>query len=205
MLKRKFFAVALPLVAGATIVGSGFAAWVFSQTESSNAGIGVEITEKVNIDGVKFKLDYETLNSENGTLSGTDKITLELDQGMNDFKGTELDKGISFNLNKGEKTLKLTKLKIVIDDENGRIKKLSEAGYTVNFGMNLTFDSTLLSYTDVKEQNDWSNIALNNSSNPEVYSISEVKVDPDTLKLESLKEAAEKDVFIDFSSTEAFR
>lgn len=30
MLKRKFFAVALPLVAGATIVGSGFAAWVLT-------------------------------------------------------------------------------------------------------------------------------------------------------------------------------
>lgn len=34
MLKRKIFVIALPIIAGATIVGSGFAAWVFDSTTS---------------------------------------------------------------------------------------------------------------------------------------------------------------------------
>lgn len=72
MLKRKFFAVALPLVAGATIVGSGFAAWVFGEQSFSAKGknIGVQLTEEAGLDGVN--LEFKFTGTKIGTHDGED-------------------------------------------------------------------------------------------------------------------------------------
>ena len=99
MLKRKILAAVLPVVAAATVVGSGFSAWYFGTlTGSAQSGkIGVSIT-----DGAEFgELSaYYTVGASEDKQSFTfttpmTVIELQLDQGTV-ANASDVTKGISF-------------------------------------------------------------------------------------------------------------
>ena len=182
MLKRKIFAVALPIIAGATIVGSGFAAWVFDSTTSpENKTLGVELTGTTDLTGVKFKYQFtgqkikgtdESINPTTLTdLAEGDKINLVLDQGKTSFNSDgkqttlEADNGIYFTLTRKDTTYLLKTLEISLEDTSGKVKSLYDAGYAVKVNSTLTFDSTLLNYIKIKTAdtdvtNTWNNFNL---------------------------------------------
>lgn len=92
MMKRKFLAVVLPIIGCATVVGSGFSAWYFGATASSNDKsftIGTNVTEE--IDSVANTLSIPTENSNASSLNG---MNLILDQGG--FENTKENQGIMF-------------------------------------------------------------------------------------------------------------
>ena len=90
-MKRKFLAVVLPIVGCATVVGSGFSAWYFGATASSNESftIGTSVTEE--IDSVANTLSIPSDNSNAAQLNG---MNLILDQGG--FENTNVNQGIMF-------------------------------------------------------------------------------------------------------------
>lgn len=198
MLKRKLFAVALPIIAGATIVGSGFAAWVFSQEETTTKGLGVSITEKLDIDGVSLKFSYTKADDVAGTskidLTSTDKLTLVLDQG----KGDGNEQGIYFAVTDGNtKNDTLGKLFIDVVDTNGKIAELDKAGYEVKFGATAKFNSALFDYLTVKTGTSWSNLGFGDpteGAGTKDYKSTDKLVNPDDLKIEN-------DAWLDFTST----
>lgn len=93
MMKRKFLAVILPIIGCATLVGSGFSAWYFSEAVAGGedtAGIAVDVTEKVS-SNLSISLNH------NSNLKDTDTYLI-LDQGKSTIDDANYDsKGIMFN------------------------------------------------------------------------------------------------------------
>lgn len=189
MLKRKFFAVALPLVASATIVGSGFAAWVFNdETNPDTKSLGVEMTEKCDLEGVSFKFQF-TGEKISGTdialdptqltdVESTDTIKLVLDQGKEAFSNNnettlEPEKGIHFTLTRNNTTFLIETLEVSLNDTDeakGKISKIYDAGYEVNINTEFTLDTNLLKYVKIKESTSWCDFGLTaDVTNPNVY------------------------------------
>ena len=165
MLKRKIFAVALPIIAGATIVGSGFAAWVFNATTTSEAtNIGVSITDPTDFEDLKIQYSYNVVSLDNQRTESTleklsnPEIKLILDQGMNDFDGTSPEKGIWFKLinSNSNKEYALKGITIKVINENQTLDKLISAGYGVHFSSTMTFDTNLKKVVELKSATTWS-------------------------------------------------
>ncbi len=164
MLKRKIFAVALPIIAGATIVGSGFAAWVFGTQTTTFKGptIGIEITEDANLDNISVKT-WVTLKDVAGTSSETieyvptaHEFVVELDQGSRSEATpniTDADRGIRIKDNKSTKLLEKIQFAVYSEDES--LFNLKNAGFEVKLNTTINFNPTLLNYISVKETNTW--------------------------------------------------
>lgn len=188
MLKRKIFAVALPIIAGATIVGSGFAAWVFGTQTSSILGptIGVDITNSMDLDNVKLKVFTVVDNNGTGetpvevTESKNNKFKIELDQGGHDESSKDnIDKGIRIKNENGE-TIK--RFEIYVECKDDSLVNMKAAGFTVNFKADITFNSTLLKYVKVNQTSTWAeNCSLTNTDPSNVYTTGEVALNiPET-------------------------
>ena len=163
MLKRKIFAVALPIIAGATIVGSGFAAWVFNATTTpKSTKIGVSITDQTDFKDLKIQYSYNVVSLDNQQTESTlenlsnSEIKLILDQGMNDFDGTSPEKGIWFKLINSNQEYALKGITIKVINENQTLDKLISAGYGVHFSSTMTFDTNLKKVVELKSANTWS-------------------------------------------------
>lgn len=184
MLKRKFFAVALPLVAGATIVGSGFAAWVFGTQTSSFEGpsIGVDITNSIDLTSVKLKVKSFTSNDQNGTdVTSASKFNIELDQGGHDeTSASSITKGIRIKDN-SNKTI--DKFEIYVECSDDSLVNMKLAGFEIKVNTTITFNKTLLNYVAVNEPTNWAKNsgAFTNTNLTNVYTTGEVNLNiPDT-------------------------
>lgn len=189
MLKRKIFAVALPIIAGATIVGSGFAAWVFGdQTFTANGkDLGVQLTDQVGLEGVNlaFKFTGDKIGTFEGPDASTvaqdlqtdDKIKVVLDQGHETTSNSttssiDAEKGIYFVLQRGANEYLLKTIEFSVTDTGDKITKMYEAGYELQLDTKVTFDSTLLNLVEVKE-NTWNDFKLASSGTNNVYTVSQ--------------------------------
>ena len=204
MLKRKFFAVALPLVAGATIVGSGFAAWVFNTTTTSKQpSIGVELEGKTNFQDVNIKYSYNVVTLDNAktekTLTDLENpdIKLVLDQGISDFDGAEVDKGIWFRLKDSQNSYALKSIKIEVTNTNSALDTIIDAGYSVMFSSKMTFDTNLKKVVELNDAKMWSG-GLFSTSTSETFETNdkEVKVETGNVLIDGAQS-----YLIDFSST----
>lgn len=160
MLKRKIFAVALPIIAGATIVGSGFAAWVFGTQTSAASGpkFGIEVTDSIDLKDVELKLWVTTrddkLNQQTTELFTNQEFLVELDQGARreDPSIIENERGIRLKTKDGKV---LEKIEAAIYCESDSLVNMKKAGFEVKLSTTITFNTTLLSYVNVKETNTW--------------------------------------------------
>lgn len=184
MLKRKFFAVALPLVASATIVGSGFAAWVFGAQTSSFEGpsIGVDITNSIDLTNVKLKVKSFTSNDQNGTdVTSASKFNIELDQGGHDeTSASSITKGIRIKDNSNNT---IDRFEIYVECSDDALVNMKLAGFEIKVNTTITFHTTLLNYVAVNEPTNWAqNSGTFTNTNPtNVYTTGEVNLDiPDT-------------------------
>ena len=179
MLKRKFFAVALPLVAGATIVGSGFAAWVFNSSEasSSNIDVNVNVTNKVDLKNVSLITEMK-LGSETRAVTPKDKFVIVLDQVSRKENETDTnEKGIYLKLKKSGEIVENIQTHVKCTDNS--LKNLDSAGYRVSLTTKVTFTTALLEYLDVKTATGWAkNISFqSNTENLETYLAKEQAID----------------------------
>lgn len=171
MLKRKVLAVTLPLLAGVAIVGSGFAAWHFEEAnlQNKNVGIGVNITDEVKISGTKIQLEYSTLSAPDSykELPTAAKTRVVLDQGKREKVGldttglSDINTGISFEIDADGAGVTNTWETLhsirayIIEETEGQIQKLYNAGYKINFNYEVKFDATLMKYVQTKSTSNW--------------------------------------------------
>lgn len=194
MLKRKFLAAVLPVVAAATVVGSGFSAWYFGDfsSTSKDGGVGISIEGATEGTG-SFEVYYNSTDFgdiSGATLVESETFELNLDQGTGNDRLTNPDKGISFKVNTGSGSTKTSlsnftiRYKINKDDK----AKLDLAGlklqYTFEISLNDVLDDYVIPQSAASsESNDyaWSSIQLyKDTSSYKYYSntLSEGEIPP---------------------------
>ncbi|MDD7621655.1 MAG: hypothetical protein SOY33_03750 [Candidatus Onthovivens sp.] len=138
MKKRKILMLTLPLVGVATIVGSGFSAWYFDNTEiGTSKNVGITVTEKHVASG--------TLTT---SLTGNEKLVL--DQGGSDEISREaLNKNI-YVVN-GSETINSFTTTFTIEESVAN--NLLSSRVKAHLALNVTVNSTLDKYIEVTTSN----------------------------------------------------
>ena len=149
MMKRKFLAVILPIIGCATVVGSGFSAWYFSDN-ITGGGNGSSEVNVVVTDEVKAGQGNLTVSTK-GTNLGTHLI---LDQGGP--KNYSLNSGIMF----GEAGATETKenqnaiwhfVVTFTGDQNLTLDKIYDAGLQVRIVADITLGGALSNYIEFQD------------------------------------------------------
>lgn len=138
MLQRKFLSILLPVVTLGVVVGSGFSAWYFDDTNigAKDINVNVQITDKVTTVGT---LEFLTRQDQLPT-----KVIL--DQGGYANK-EDVTKGISF-----DKTEIKAQFKFINEAEFNR---LNAAGMHVAVTQKITLDKTFATYVDLVTPGDF--------------------------------------------------
>ena len=139
MMKRKFLAVVLPIIGCATVVGSGFSAWYFSDTLTS----GNKESNLVSLVTPEGNVGPLSVNVTNDFIG--DNTNLVLDQGG--FQDEDATKGImigkSTDVTAVDKSF-VWSAKISYSDSSVNLKNLGLAGTEIKF----TFDIVIQSDAD---------------------------------------------------------
>ena len=154
MMKRKFLAVVLPIVGCATLVGSGFSAWYFSDAvigDDGNNGIAVDITDPIQGDqGLTIGL-----NSGSDVRGGT---KLVLDQGGADINaGNYKDRGIFFTndataTDAVEQPKFDLKIDAIYDNDELNLARLRVNELKLEIRIDIKVSNYLLNFVTVNEQ-----------------------------------------------------
>lgn len=149
MLKRKMLAILLPIVAAATLVGSGFSAWYFGDTVTDlKNDVDIVITAEVGKVG--------TLTQFNGE-NGVTPTHLILDQGGYEENFDNPDAGISFGTSA---TTPITKGLVGATFKfasNETYENLKSAGMGVYVTQTLKIHKTLLNYVELQNEVEFDN------------------------------------------------
>ena len=143
MLRRKMLAILLPTVAAATLVGSGFSAWYFGETVTTNFGQDVNVIITDQVGEVGEIVQYAGLNAVTPNY-------LILDQGTHDHHD-ENGYGISFSNNSVDSLGANSLVGATFTFTDGAHGKLTSAGLKVYFVQTITISNTLLNYVHVKD------------------------------------------------------
>ena len=138
MLKRKILAAVLPVVAAATVVGSGFSAWYFESGTDLTANTFVNVS----VEGSTTSKGSLTFSWINSTKEEVDNAQLVLDQGDYVNKDDHT-KGISFKTTGGT-TEEVTGLKLTYTNDD--FDKLGQAGLKANLEIKITISSDVNKY-----------------------------------------------------------
>ncbi|MGM9814006.1 MAG: hypothetical protein ACI32C_03805 [Candidatus Enteromonas sp.] len=131
MPNRKVIAFALPALIGATIVGSGFAAWYFGEDVHEDHNVSVTVTDKVNAG--TFTVTY----NRGSTALADNSMALVLDQG---YKGlTDANKGIHFTVGDPAELLSSINWKYECDNT-----AISAAGKTITILSTVSINKVLI-------------------------------------------------------------
>ena len=151
MMKRKFLAVILPIIGCATLVGSGFSAWYFSDTVISvpgKNGIAVDFGEQITTGNLSIGI-----NEGSDVREGTQLV---LDQGGADVKAVNYtDRGIFFtnDANATDATAQSAfNLKINAtygDDETLNLARLNANELKIEIRVDIEISNRLLKYVEV--------------------------------------------------------
>ena len=136
MKKRKILMLTLPLVGVATIVGSGFSAWHFNETEvKTSAALGVAVTE---------------LHVTAGTLTTTLPVGAKvvLDQG-GATKASNLNELIYVSTESGGNYTKVESFKVIFSIPTTSAAGLNDSQIKATLKLTPTVNTTLLEYIDV--------------------------------------------------------
>ena len=151
MMKRKFLAVILPIVGCATLVGSGFSAWVFSEQNASKKyddfGTTIDVTEKVVTGDSTLSINL----AERGTIK--DGTYLVLDQGgANTDDSNYNNKGIMFSDTKIADVV-ANDIDLIVnasyDNQNLALNRLAENGMFIEINVTISLSKILLNYVNV--------------------------------------------------------
>ena len=149
MMKRKFLAVVLPIIGCATVVGSGFSAWYFSDSfngDTGNSKITTVVTDYGNNKPLKIKKIHDFTNGDNSK----NCEHLILDQGG--FKNSELEKGISLggpNDNSATDDTFVWSAEIAYDDKI-TLEDLGNGNIDLEFTLDIIIEDGLDDYIEVK-------------------------------------------------------
>ena len=155
MMKRKFLAVILPIIGCATLVGSGFSAWYFSDTVISvpeKNGIAVDFGEQITTGNLSIGI-----NEGSDVREGTQLV---LDQGGYKNK-SNTNAGISFKQN--ETNTKVQYLSFSYDISDDALLKFESAGYDVDITLKVTLGANLKNYVEFQTASE--NVLSNSVSN----------------------------------------
>ena len=151
MMKRKFLAVVLPIVGCATLVGSGFSAWYFSDTvisDNGNNGIAVDPGEQITTGNLSIGI-----NVDSDVKEGT---KLVLDQGGADVKAVNYtDRGIFFtNDDNATDATEQNAFNLMIDatygdDETLNLARLNANELKIEIRVDIQISNPLLKYVEV--------------------------------------------------------
>ena len=149
MMKRKFLAVVLPIVGCATLVGSGFSAWVFSDAVHGGNGsvpLNVDLTETI---GTTLSI---VVNQSSSVKSGHHVI---LDQGGADTKDVNYNqKGIMFNQKVVQDVTSNPDTNLVVtatyDNDDLALARLDDNGLKLVATIKVSLSETLAKYIQVK-------------------------------------------------------
>lgn len=142
MMKRKFLAVILPIIGCATVVGSGFSAWYFSDTLTGGNKVS-NLVSLVTPEGEAGPLSVTPTNDFKG-----DNTKLVLDQGG--FQDTDETKGIMIGKSTDVTTVDksfIWSATIRYSDSSVTLENLGLAGTAIKF----TFDIVIQSGADSAE------------------------------------------------------
>lgn len=150
MMKRKFLAVILPIIGCATVVGSGFSAWYFSDNfngDTVNSTITTVVTEDGNNKPLGITIKHDFTNGDNN--KNCDHLIL--DQGG--FQNSELEKGISLggaNDNSATDDTFVWSAEIAYSDDNITLKDLGNGNINLEFTLDIIIEDGLDDYIEVK-------------------------------------------------------
>ena len=150
MMKRKFLAVILPIVGCATVVGSGFSAWYFSDNFSGDTGsstITTVVTDNGNNKPLKISKKHDFTNGDNNKKCDH----LILDQGG--FQNSEVEKGISLggaNDNSATDDTFVWSAEIAYSDDKITLKDLGNGNINLEFTLDIIIEDGLDDYIEVK-------------------------------------------------------
>ena len=151
MLKRKILAAVLPVVAAATVVGSGFSAWYFGnfqQTNVSNVAINTEVTESGESIGT-LKTYLLKSNSYTEYNSSSNFPKLQLDQGKGSERITNPNLGISF-IDNNETPVAVDGLVFEYSIPASDLKALLGAGFNLEISASIEISKTLANYVEFR-------------------------------------------------------
>lgn len=151
MMKRKILAVTIPVVGCLTVVGSGFSAWYFSDTittdDNGRSTVGVNVTEEVNASQAHLTVD---------TSASVLGDYLILDQGGP--KNYSLNSGIMFAETKANETTENldAKWKFTVKftgtgDQKLTLDKIYDAGLRVRIVADITLGGALSNYIEFQK------------------------------------------------------
>ena len=169
MLKRKILAAVLPVVAAGTVVGSGFSAWHFgeTQTQASNVAVGIEVSEVSNGVG-SFKI---LLNGQSDLEYRDQDIRVYLDQSSGSEENRkDITRGISFDYGNStsEQWNDLNSIVFTYTIDKTSYENLAAANMSLKFSFGVIFNETFLKWVTPKgltETQDavsyaWSSVSL---------------------------------------------
>lgn len=152
MMKRKFLAVVLPIVGCATLVGSGFSAWTFSElnanTKDGSFDTTIDVPDKVITDNSVLSMAL----ADSGTITGDDYLIL--DQGVaNTADPNYNSKGIMFSTQKvGD--VQARDIDLILnasyDNQDLALNRLPSNGMYIDINVRVFLSKTLLKYVSVK-------------------------------------------------------
>ena len=170
MMKRKFLAVILPIIGCATLVGSGFSAWYFSEAVTGGkdtAGIAVDVTEKVS-SNLSISLNRNSNLKDTGTY-------LILDQGKSTIDDANYDsKGIMFNDSSVDDIVEDKDFDLIIDasykgNAEGAggltLERIRDNNLKLVIKIDVQLSNTLAKYIKVKDNTYFSVDALVDTNN----------------------------------------
>lgn len=150
MLKRKILAAVLPVVAAATVVGSGFSAWYFNSISGydSDTPVGTIITDEAKNGKGLFKVYYNSGDSSVGTELGDETVNLILDQGTGTDRVSNVEKGISFQTGTSKTAIKDLTFRYEIPAED--YNNLISAGLNLKCTFTISLNEKLANYVIIK-------------------------------------------------------
>ncbi len=157
MMKRKFLAVVLPIVGCATLVGSGFSAWYFSDTvigDDGKNGIAVDFGDTITTSNLEI-----VLNDASDVKEGT---KLVLDQGGADVNaGNYTDRGIFFTnyadaTDATAQTAFDLKIDATYDDATLNLARLKANELKIEIRVDIQISNPLLKYVEVNQDAEFS-------------------------------------------------
>lgn len=139
MLKRKILAAVLPVVAAATVVGSGFSAWYFESGTDLTANTSVNVSVEGSTTS-KGSLTFSWIGSKEETTVSNAELVLDQGEYANREDNT---KGISFK-DSSDDSNEITALKLTYANEN--MSLLDKANLKVNLEIKITISSDVNKY-----------------------------------------------------------